>query len=168
MIGTDVKKVSLKFYHPAYLNQLKKYYLTMENREFTGMPLESIRMCSKDGTRYPVIIDYDGQAAGYFVLHDWDGIKEYTDDVSALLLRTYSIDSRYQGMGMAKQSLKLLPGFVREHFPHITEIVLSVNRKNKAAQHVYKKCGFMDKGKIIIGRKGEQFVYYMNIIGERG
>lgn len=73
-------------------------------------------------------------------------------------MRAYSIDSRQQGRGFAKQSLQLLPSFIKKHFPENNEVILAVNLKNKAAQHVYKKAGFVDKGKRIMGNKGKQLI----------
>jgi RimJ/RimL family protein N-acetyltransferase len=162
-VRADTESVSLKFYHSAYSHQLKKYHLSIEDREFTGMPMESIRICSGEKNRIPIIIDYNGLAVGYFVLHGWDRISNYTDNEFALLLRTYSIDSRYQGKGLAKQSMKLFPDFVSKHFPYVNEIVLAVNHRNAAAQQLYKQGGFADTGKRIMGRKGEQLVYHMKL-----
>ena len=155
--------VSLKCYHPVYLEQLKTYQLSIEDQEFTGMPLESIGICSKDKNRYPIVIDDSGLAVGYFVLHGGEDIKGFTDNDYALLLRTYSVDSRYRGMGMAKQSLRLLPDFVRKHFLYVNEIILAVNHRNTAAQQVYKKGGFADTGKRILGRTGEQLIFFMKL-----
>ncbi|WP_306659888.1 GNAT family N-acetyltransferase [Bacillus sp. AFS002410] len=81
-----------------------------------------------------------------------------------MLLRAYSIDSNFQGKGIAKQSLKLLPDFVKAHFPEKNEIILGVNHKNIAAQHVYLKSGFVDKGVRVMGKKGELFVMHMDLI----
>jgi len=159
----ELEAICLKFYCAAYLPQLKKYHLSISHREFTGMPLQSIEICSKDKNRHPVIIDYHGSAIGYFVLHSGSGVEDYSTNDFALLLRTYSIDSRYQGMGIAKQSMKLLPAFVKQHFPEVNEIVLAVNQRNGAAQRVYTGSGFLDTGRKLMGRKGKQLIFHMNL-----
>ncbi|MFA1822113.1 GNAT family N-acetyltransferase [Virgibacillus oceani] len=168
-IGTAVavEAIRLKFYCAAYLPQLKDYRLSISHREFTGVPLESIEICSKDKNRHSIIIDYHGSAIGYFVLHKGSKVENYFTNDFALLLRTYSVDSRYQGMGIAKQSMKLLPAFVKQHFPEINEIVLAVNQRNAAAQHVYMESGFLDTGRRLMGRKGEQLIFQMKL-GARG
>lgn len=53
--------------------------------------------------------------------------------------------------------------YVREHFPDVNEIILAVNHANIVAQTVYKKGGFVDKGITAMGRKGEMFIYHLDI-----
>ncbi|WP_259347129.1 hypothetical protein [Niallia taxi] len=42
--------------------------------------------------------------------------------------------------------LEQLPLVVKGNFPFSNEIILAVNKENAAAQLVYKKAGFIDKG----------------------
>ncbi|WP_102028369.1 GNAT family N-acetyltransferase [Salirhabdus sp. Marseille-P4669] len=158
-----MKDISLAFYKDSYKKELSMFSLPDEQSQFTAYPLEALKKCELDQERFPIVILWKGIPAGFFVLHGWNGVKTYSENQNALLLRAFSIDSIYQGKGMAKQSIKLLPAFVKEHFPHINEIVLGVNHANSVAQHVYLKGGFMDKGKRIIGKKGEQFVFHLTI-----
>lgn len=67
-----------------------------------------------------------------------------------------------QGKSLAKNAMLLLSKFVLNEFPNCNEIVLAVNHKNIAAQHLYKKVGFQDTGKRRFGPIGEQFI--MNLI----
>ncbi|WP_180237501.1 hypothetical protein [Bacillus cereus] len=48
-----------------------------------------------------------------------------------MLLRALSTDYYYQGKGHTKQSLLLLPDFVRKEYPHISEIVLASDKCEK-------------------------------------
>ncbi|RFU67584.1 GNAT family N-acetyltransferase [Peribacillus saganii] len=59
-----------------------------------------------------------------------------------MLLRAFSISHADQGKGYADQGLLWLTEFVKEHFPHIEEIVLAVNARNIRAKHLYLKSGF--------------------------
>lgn len=52
----------------------------------------------------------------------------------------------------------LLPDFVKQHYCDVNEIVLAVNVRNEAAQRLYKKCGYTDKGVRVMGIKGELIV----------
>lgn len=155
--------IRLKFLHAALLSQLENYYLSKDHLNYTGCPVDAIAISENDPHRYPIVIEKNGTVTGFFVLHDWEGIKSYSTNKHALLLRAYSIDSKYQGKGIAKQSLKVLPDFVKGNFPDVNEVILAVNHQNTHAQHVYKSCGFKDKGIRVMGRKGEQFVFHMNV-----
>lgn len=99
----------------------------------------------------------------FFALHKNEGIKPYSDNENAILLRSLSTDTYCQGKGYAKQALMILPNFIKENFKDINEIVLTVNVKNKVAQELYKKIGFKDEGLRKMGKKGELIImnYYL-------
>lgn len=156
--------VSLEFYDSRFDEQLNNYYLAEEHLKFTGLPIDNLEKCKLEEDRNAILILSNNEVAGFFVLHGWDGVQQYSDNVEAILLRAYSIDSNFQGKGIAKQSLKLLPSFVKTHFPKRNEIILGVNHKNIAAQHVYLKGGFVDKGHRVMGRKGELFIMHLDLI----
>lgn len=155
--------VSLDFYQQKYMPGLEDYYLSVEQSKFTGMPLEQIEICKNEEDRYPIVILFKGAPAGFFVLHGWEGVKAFSNNKNALLLRAYSINTSFQGKSIATQSLQLLPGFVKEHFPDKNEVILAVNKINERAQYVYKQCGFEDKGIRAMGRIGEMYIYHMNL-----
>jgi RimJ/RimL family protein N-acetyltransferase len=104
-----------------------------------------------------------GKLVTFFVLHKNEGVKPYSNNIHAILLRAFSTDFRYQGMGYAKKALMLLPPFVKVNFKEINEIVLAVNVQNVVAQKLYQKCGFIDNGVRKMGKKGELIImsYYL-------
>ncbi|UHA71888.1 GNAT family N-acetyltransferase [Paenibacillus sp. 481] len=155
--------VSLDFYEPHYRAQLKNYHLPEEQEYFTALPLEAIAACEQESDRHPFLIMCDKAPVGFFVLHGWAGVKNYSDNQNAILLRAYSIESSMQGKGIAKQSLLLLPTFVQHHFPNKNEIILTVNDTNVQAQNLYMKCGFEDRGLRVDGPKGELLVFHMEL-----
>ncbi|MBE4907249.1 GNAT family N-acetyltransferase [Bacillus luteolus] len=155
--------IQLGFYKPEYQTIVEDYYLPPEQQEFTALPSDALEACETDSERHPVVILYANQPAGFFVLHDWEGVKTYSDNQDAILLRAYSVNHLFQGKGIAKKSLEILPPFVKEHFPKKREIILAVNHGNSVAQHLYQKAGFVDKGIRVMVRKGEQFVFHMNL-----
>jgi RimJ/RimL family protein N-acetyltransferase len=164
MEHTAVKKiVSLKFYKNEDAERLKSYQLPEEQLAFTSMPIPAVEACLQEDDRHPVIIQYGDDIAGFFVLHGEGGAIKYSPNERAILLRAYSVSSDYQGKGIAGESLRILPDFVRKHFPGKNEIVLGVNHSNHAAQHVYKKAGFIDQGLRVTGKKGEQYVLHMQL-----
>lgn len=155
--------VTLDFYKQEYRAQLEDYDLPEEQTKYTALPLDAVLTCEQTTERYPVVILYNGEPAGFFVLHGWNGVKEYSDNKNAILLRAYSVHYSFQGKGIAKKSLQLLPPFVKKHFIGKNEIILAVNYNNQIAQQVYLKSGFVDKGVRVMGPKGELFIYHMDI-----
>ncbi|CAM3723131.1 GNAT family N-acetyltransferase [Mesobacillus zeae] len=156
--------ISLSYYRPEYQSSFETYSLSQEQREFTAMPLGALAVCETSDDRHPIVILYKNELAGFFVLHGWEGVKHYSDNRHAILLRAYSVNEVYQGKGIAKESIRQLPAFVKENFPDKNEIILGVNRNNKAAQHVYQRGGFRDKGIRYMGEKGEQLVLHMDLV----
>ncbi|TLS36180.1 GNAT family N-acetyltransferase [Pseudalkalibacillus caeni] len=152
--------VSLDFYREKYRPELNDYHLSGEQSKYASVPLTALLKCEKDSSRHPVVILYNGEPAGFFILHGWEGVKAYSDNKDAILLRGYSVNTKFQGKGIAKQSLIVLESFVNRNFPSKNEIILAVNHENVIAQHVYKKAGFVDKGVRVMGRKGELFILH--------
>ncbi|MFT8319220.1 MAG: GNAT family N-acetyltransferase [Sporolactobacillus sp.] len=148
--------VQLTAYTDQYKQIIRNY--TINELEFTGSPLEAIERCEQEAGRHAILVFFDQILVGFFVLHDWAGAKKYTKNRHALLLRTFSIDSRYQGRGYGRRTIEQLDGFVKVHFPKVDEIVLGVNHANIKAQNLYLHHGFEDTGSRVIGIHGEQLV----------
>ena len=155
--------ITLDFYREEYKSKLSDYHLSEEQSRYASIPLKAILECEKDSTRHPIVILYYGEPAGFFVLHGWVGVKAYSDNQDAILIRGYSVNSTFQGKGIAKESLLVLDSFVKRNFPSKKEIILAVNHKNIVAQHVYKRGGFIDKGIRVMGRKGELLIFHKDL-----
>ncbi|MFY4775770.1 GNAT family N-acetyltransferase [Metabacillus sp. RGM 3146] len=155
--------VLLDFYRSEYESNLIEYYLPPEQQIYTAAPLDAVEKCSTESDRYPVVILHNGTLAGFFVLHGWEGVKEFSTNEKAILLRSYSVNEAFQGKGIANQSMQLLPSFITKHFPEVNEVILAVNHNNHKAQYVYQKGGFEDKKFRAMGKKGEMFIYHMKI-----
>lgn len=155
--------MQLYFYDEKYKNDIEHYQITEEQLRFTGKPIDCIQLSQEDVDRYSILAMEENQLVTYFDLHKNEGVKPYSDNMNAILIRAFSTDSRHLGKGYATKALLLLPDFVKEHFPEINEMVLGVNWGNETAQRLYKKCGFVDEGVRRMGPKGELFVmsYYL-------
>ncbi|MEQ6378594.1 GNAT family N-acetyltransferase [Bacillaceae bacterium S4-13-56] len=156
--------VTLDFYKEEYKSKLSDYHLSKEQSRYAPLPLNAILKCENDNTRYPIVILFNGEPAGFFVLQGWEGVKVYSSNKDAILIRGYSVNTTFQGKGIAKKSLLLLNSFVKKYFPSKKEIILAVNHKNTIAQYVYKKGGYKDKGVRVMGRKGELFIFHKDLI----
>ncbi|RHW40203.1 GNAT family N-acetyltransferase [Lysinibacillus yapensis] len=150
--------MQLVFYDRSYHDLIEQYQITEQQLKFTGAPIESNRLTELDSDRYAILAIQEGNLVTYFNLHKNEGVKPFADNPSAILLRAFSTDNRYRGKGYAKEVLKLLPSFIKEHFKEIDEIVLAVNKENDVAQKLYVKCGFIDHGERRMGKKGELII----------
>ena len=151
--------LTLELYEEKYRHELKEYRLSGEQLYYTSMPLDALEVCLAEEDRYPIVILKDGVVAGFFVLHGWDGVKEYSENKEAILMRAYSIQHSYQGQGIGRHSMEQLIPFVKKRFPDKQEVILAVNVKNTRAQYVYHKAGFDDTGRRVWGRKGELIIF---------
>ncbi|MDZ5473088.1 GNAT family protein [Bacillus sp. 31A1R] len=150
--------MELLFYEDGFESLINQYELTEEQLRYTNTPKNCIELSKEDADRYSILALEDHQLVTFFVLHRNEGVKPYSSNERAILLRGFSTDFRHLGNGYAKKSLTLLPDFVRGNFKDINEIVLAVNTGNEIAQELYKKCGFIDEGERRMGSKGELLV----------
>lgn len=147
--------MELHFYNDTLQPLIAAYELTEEQLYFTGSPQEAIKMAKGDSARHPIAALHHDKAVCFFVLHEKEGVAEYSNNSHAILLRTFSTAYTHLRKGYAKQVLVLLPTFVHKHFPNINEIVLAVNAANDVAEQLYEKCGYQDTGLRRPGRNGE-------------
>lgn len=155
--------MQLYFYNEDYKQDIEEYQITEDQLRFTGKPTDCVQLSNEDVDRYSILAMEADQLVTYFDLHKNEGVKPYSDNNKAILIRAFSTDARHLGKGYAKRALSLLPDFVKMHFPEINEMVLAVNVGNGVAQALYKKCGFVDEGERRMGPKGELIVmsYYL-------
>ncbi|MER2262462.1 MAG: GNAT family N-acetyltransferase [Psychrobacillus sp.] len=155
--------VSLVMYESKHKEALENYPLSEEQLGFTGHPIEMLKKVEMCPTFTPVVILDGEQVAVFFVLDTGEDKLNYTDRKEGVLLRGYSVHPSFQGRGIAKSSMKLLPKFVMEYFPTMEQIVLGVNEANKAAQAVYLKNGFIDEGRRYLGSAGIQLALCLKV-----
>lgn len=155
--------VSLVMYESKHKEALENYPLSEEQLGFTGHPIEMLKKVEMCPTYTPIVILDGEQVAGFFVLDTGDDKLNYTDMKDSILLRGYSVHPSFQGRGIAKFSMQLLPQFVMEHFPSIKQVVLGVNEANKAAQAVYLKNRFIDEGHRYLGSAGIQLALCLKV-----
>ncbi|MFS0644394.1 GNAT family N-acetyltransferase [Siminovitchia sp. 179-K 8D1 HS] len=155
--------ITLDFYKKDYYTKLSEYELSEEQSVYASLPLKGISECEKDPGKYPIVILYHREPAGFLILDEGEGVRAYSTNKDAILIRSYSVNKEFQGKGIAIESLRMLDSFVKKHFPSKKEIILAVNHKNIVAQHVYKRSGFIDKGMRVMGKKGELLVFHKSL-----
>ncbi|SET93431.1 GNAT family N-acetyltransferase [Paenibacillus sp. NFR01] len=150
-------KVRLEAFTEKYREALLDFYLPPEQLVFTALPAETLDAAIADPQKLPVVVLQDGVAAGFFILHVGEAVRDFAaGNPRAVLLRAYLIDYKMQSHGAGTRSLALLPDFAKVHFPGADEIVLAVNVKNAAAARLYLKAGFRDNGLRREGLHGPQ------------
>ncbi|MDV4149257.1 GNAT family N-acetyltransferase [Clostridium sp. AL.422] len=155
--------MELIFYTEENERQINSYTLTEGQLRYTGHPIECVELGKEDMDRYSILGIEGEEVVTFFCLHKNEGVKPYSNNRNAILLRAFSTDTYFQRKGYAKKALMLLPNFIKENFEDINEIVLAVNVKNEVAQGLYKKYGFEDEGLRKMGKKGEFIImsYYL-------
>lgn len=87
-------------------NNIQNYSLTEEMKVYTGTPQESV-LISKVQPEYHSILSYsDNHLVTFFVLDGGEDKYLYTEKAQAMLLRSFSTDSRYLRQGHATKTLK--------------------------------------------------------------
>ncbi|MGE8081533.1 GNAT family N-acetyltransferase [Peribacillus loiseleuriae] len=151
--------VSLELYEPRYKAELAKFRLTEEQKRYTAIPIEALKKCVEDPDRRPIVVLSGGVPIGFFVLHIGEGIQEFTENPSAILLRAFCVNHSHQGRKFAARAMAALPFFVQQHFPDKEEIIPAVNKDNEPAKGLYVKFGFHDTGAEKSGRSGLMHIY---------
>lgn len=151
-------KLQLRFYEQKHYNDLVSYSLPEEQLYFTALPLQVFKRLEQreDHLAQPVTILLDEKPIGFFVLDFGEDKMDLTNNENSLLLRSLSIDPKYQGAGYGKSAMLLMDSFVKEHYPIVEELVLAVNFKNKSAYNLYLKVGYIDDGSVREMEKGKQ------------
>lgn len=156
--------VSLRRYNYNDFNALN-YTLSKEQAKFTGDIDYSVntRKDLESTTKNIISILFNNEVAGFFILDIGEDKLKLTDNNKAVLIRSFSVNPVFQGKGIGKESMILVGEFVKENYPEINEIVLSVNMKNTSAYHLYCKSFFIDDGKTINGIMGPQHILHKKI-----
>lgn len=105
------------------------------------------------------LIGHDDQVAGFFLI-DQDYAQHYPfASADSVGLRSFFIDQRFQGLGLAKRSLQALPAYLQAQGLAAAAVFLTVNCKNAAAIPLYRQCGFEDTGALYLdGGYGPQHI----------
>jgi RimJ/RimL family protein N-acetyltransferase len=143
---------------------LNTFTLPEEQLQFTSLPQKYER---EEEGQHRIVIRKNKKPVGFFLLYTSDFIHSCTDNPRALLLKALSINKQEQGKGYAGEAMEQLKIFAAETFPGRNEIVLTVNRKNTAAQRLYEKAGFHDTGRRKMGPAGEQYVMSLSLETEK-
>lgn len=156
--------ISLQFFKPEDLPGVS-YTLDENQSQYTSTAEQALQRIKErnDGKAFPLTIFDDEKPAGFFVLDFCDDKLDLTDNQNSVLVRSLSVNPRFQGKGVGKAAMIRIDDFIREHFEDCDEIVLAVNQNNISAYHLYIKVGYQYDGKTRTGRNGPQYLMYKKL-----
>lgn len=159
--------VALQFYQPEDFSALNYVLNDLQMRHTStvdfALQRTQMRVEKEIFTDHPVTIFYDCEVVGFFILDFGNDKFELTENENSVLLRSLSINPKFQGKGIGKAAIFLLTAFIQNNFPIADEIVMTVNLKNDVAHHIYLDAGYQFEGKTKEGRSGLQFVLSKNV-----
>ncbi|MFC4765405.1 GNAT family N-acetyltransferase [Dyella koreensis] len=110
----------------------------------------------------PMAILLENMPVGYYrIEHSARTVADRDFDVPALGLRSFFIDTRWQGRGFGAAALEALRIDLATRHPDARLLVLTVNCRNLAALALYQRTGFVDSGALYHGgRSGPQHLMW--------
>lgn len=144
---------------------LMRHVLPADQAGFALPARDTLPLADADPGRTSVAILDGDLPVGMFQLDRGGFLPEITDRVEAtLLLRAFYIAPEHQGRGLATRAVAAVAGFVREEFPGVDRVLLTVNHGNPAAIRCYLRGGFTDTGADYLGgRRGPQDVLALDL-----
>ncbi|MCT4011527.1 GNAT family N-acetyltransferase [Elizabethkingia anophelis] len=152
-------------YNDEHYEALTSYILDETQSQFSLVPreiLDNSEIMENKG-RFQYTILHESNVVGFFSLDFSADLQNYSDSANAVLLRALSMNPEFQGKGIAKSAMIMLPDFVKKHFPEVEKIVFGVNATNENAYKLYLKTGYLDSVKIYEGVKGPQHIMLMKL-----
>lgn len=140
-----------------------QYSLPAEQALYTSMPEEVLEVFQDDVFNQPFVICSGEGLVGWFALYTDSSGNIYTNNKHAILLKSFSIDVRYQKRGFALEALRMLPQIVKKQYEDKNEIILTVHGTNGAAISLYKKAGFIHNGQNYDGEYGIEMIFHMGL-----
>jgi len=147
-------------YNNEHYEALTSYVLDEMQSQFSRVPREILDNpeIMENKRRFQYTILHENNVVGFFSLDFSSDLQDYSDNANAVLLRALSMNPEFQGKGIAKSAMIMLPDFVKQHFPEVEKIVFGVNATNENAYKLYLKTGYLDSGEIYEGKRGPQYI----------
>ncbi len=148
---------------PHVLSHLARLTISPEQRDFSMPASDVLKKSRSDPSRrtFAILIGAidAAQVVGIGVLHP-DGADRtiWPSGSSHVLLRGFSVDTRYQGKGVGTAATGEAVALAQRAYPKSHAIVLTVHVDNMAGQRAYARAGFTHTGRTVSGRTGKEHV----------
>jgi RimJ/RimL family protein N-acetyltransferase len=102
----------------------------------------------------------NGEPIGFYRLEfHARSIADMDFDRATVGLRSFFIDTRWQGQGLGALALEAVMRDIAQRHPDARDVVLTVNLRNTPALALYRRAGFREtEGLYHGGRSGPQYV----------
>lgn len=155
------------------LKKVEAIAVTMDQSSFVSPPAQTLALISELGYEeksLPFRIAVNSVTIGFFTLNFFCPIQsqadeEYYGGERTCRIESFMIDKKYQRHRFGLRAFREIVALLKNDFPHINELKLSVNFRNEAAKSFYRKCGLSNMGKVYHGgSSGPQHIYLMELI----
>ncbi|RDS81320.1 GNAT family N-acetyltransferase [Dyella psychrodurans] len=150
---------------PEWRHALLQLRVTAPQRDFVSDIEPSLSDAENCPGSEPMAILYNEEPVGYYRIEAHAGSLADRDfDRPAVGLRSFFIDHRWQGRGLATQALSALTADLGVRYPDARMVVLLVNCRNLAALRLYLRACFVDTGELYHGgRSGPQHLLWRTL-----
>lgn len=102
-------------YNDEHYEALTSYILDETQSQFSLVPREILDNSEimENKRRFQYTILHESNVAGFFSLDFSAHLQNYSDSANAVLLRALSMNPEFQGKGIAKSAMIMLPDFVK-------------------------------------------------------
>ncbi|GLQ45081.1 N-acetyltransferase [Dyella lipolytica] len=147
---------------PELRPSLLQLQVSLPQRDFVSDIAPSLSDAESCPGSTPMAILRDGSPVGYYRIEaSASTVVGREFDPPSVGLRSFFIDSRWQGQGLASQALTALIADLGTRHPEARLLVLLVNCRNLAALRLYLRAGFVDTGELYHGgRSGPQHLLW--------
>ena len=137
-------KVTLSPLTPDLTDALRDVRVPEDQIQFSGQPFEVIDQPEPDLDIHVIL--FGDQVVGIFRI-DRGYHRSYPfAQADTAGLRTFIIDQKMQGRGIATACCQQLRDYLSGHYPQVPAIYLTVNLRNPFAKKAYLAGGFVDTG----------------------
>lgn len=129
---------------------------------FAGRTADSLADAAVCPGSEPLALRVDETVIGYVrVDRSATALGEHPLADGAVALRSLMIDARHQGQGLGRRALDAIHAYVEGRHPDRERVVLTVNLRNEAAVHLYRRAGYREDDALYHGGPaGPQYVMW--------
>ncbi|MGF1908382.1 GNAT family N-acetyltransferase [Vibrio kasasachensis] len=134
---------------PEHHTQLLQLALAEEQIKYVGSMEEML--ANIGATTHPHVLVFNDKVIGFFLLDLLYHCGYSFCPPDGIGLRAYFVDGHQQGQGYGTDGMRLLPNYIKHHYPERRSVYLTVNCLNTAAYRCYFKAGFVDTNELYHG-----------------
>lgn len=154
--------ISIEKYHEKWDKQVNSLSVRPEQVDFTVSDIAAL-LSVLNPLEHPCLIVKGNYVVGFFLL-DLAYSDTYHFADKAIGIRALLIDQYFQGQGIARKAINLIPSYASDYYPEYELLQLTVNCRNQAAFECYRQCGFETLTDLYLGGPvGPQYVMQRKI-----